>query len=74
MSQLLYVRMHRTRKKTTKNIGIGASVAGTRDSNISANCYIVDLEYMWSEEHNRYEHEAQCICLLGGGWSEVCDM
>ena len=38
-------------------------------------CYIVDLQYMWSEEHNRYEHEARCVCLMGwGGWLEVCDM
>ena len=68
VSQLLYVRMHRTKtKKTTNNIGIGASGVAGATAIISANfiCYIVDLQYMWSKEHDRYEHEARCICLLG---------
>ena len=71
--------MHRTKtKKTTNNIGIAASgVAGaTAIIRLINFCYIVDLQYMWSEEHNRYEHEARCVCLVGWGgwWLEVCDM
>ena len=62
--------MHRTKtkaKKTTNNIGIGASGVAGATATISANfvCYIVDLQYMWSKEHNRYEHEARCDLLVG---------
>ena len=78
VSQLLYVRMHRTKtKKTTNNIGIAASGVAGATAIISANfccCYIVDLQYMWCKEHDRYEHEARYVCLLGGGCSEVCGM
>ena len=66
------MRMHRTRKtKITKtnNIGIGASGVAGATAIISANfiCYIVDLQYMWSKEHDRYEHEARCVRLMGWG-------
>ena len=58
VSQLLYVRMHRTR--TTHNIGIAASGVAGATAIISANFffYIVDLQYIWSKDHDRYEHEA----------------
>ena len=69
VSQLLYVRMHRTKtKKTTNNIGIGASGVAA----IISAFYIVDLQYMWSKEHDRYEHEARCICLLGVSIGTLC--
>ena len=47
------------RQQTTLALEPVHGVAGVT-AIISANffCYIVDLQYMWSEEHNRYEHEA----------------